>query len=51
MRFIESFLGLSPDNNSGATETAIFLALFVAMIAFWYLSRRHRSVASKKRVN
>jgi hypothetical protein len=40
MRFIEIFFGLSPDNNSGATETAIVLAILAGMAAVWQLARR-----------
>jgi hypothetical protein len=43
MRFIEAFLGISPDNNSGATEAAILLTLVLGMIAVWYFHRLKRS--------
>lgn len=40
MRFIELLFGFSPDSNSGATETAIVLAISAAITAVWYVSRR-----------
>jgi hypothetical protein len=40
MTFIERFLGLSPDNNSGATEFAIIVALAAALVALQIVSRR-----------
>jgi hypothetical protein len=43
MRFIAALLGLSPDNNSGATEAAILLAFVLAMTAVWYFDRFKRS--------
>jgi hypothetical protein len=43
MRFIEAFLGISPDNNSGATEAAILLTFVLGMMAVWYMQRFKRS--------
>lgn len=43
MRFIEAFLGLSPDNNSGASEAVILLTLVFGMVAVWYLQFFKRS--------
>jgi hypothetical protein len=43
MRFIEVLLGLSPDNNSGATEAAILLVFVFGMMAVCYFQRFKRS--------
>jgi hypothetical protein len=44
MTFIESLLGLSPDNGSGATETSVLLAVLalVCMCLVPYLVRQVR---------
>ncbi len=42
MNFIETLFGFSPDNNSGTTEAAIFLALVFAVIAAWYCRQRFK---------
>jgi hypothetical protein len=42
MRFIEALFGLSPDNNSGATEAVIFLAIFAGVMAIGQAARRAR---------
>jgi hypothetical protein len=44
MNFIENFLGLSPDNNTGSTEAAIFLALSLglSLLYSWFRFKRPR---------
>ena len=42
MQFIETLFGLSPDNNSGATEVAIFLGLYLGLAAAWCAFERYR---------
>lgn len=44
MRFIESLLGFSPDNNSGAVEFAILLALGALILTIICRSNRLRRV-------
>ncbi len=39
MRFIEGFLGVSPDGGNGATEAA-YIAAFVVVVAAFILRRR-----------
>jgi len=42
MNFIELFFELSPDNNTGTTEAAIFFSLFVGL-NFLYVWLRSKS--------
>ena len=44
MRFIETVFDLWPDNNTGTTESAIFLALCGAIVAICYISYRSRQI-------
>jgi hypothetical protein len=41
MRFIETLCGLSPDNNSGATELTLFLALVAMAVISSYCYRSY----------
>jgi drug/metabolite transporter (DMT)-like permease len=46
MTFIEALFGFSPDANSGATETAIFVALsavLVILLRLYLLRRRPKT--------
>jgi hypothetical protein len=51
MNFIEVIFWLSPDSNTGSTESAIFLVLFVGLglLCFWFLFERARGEALRSR--
>ena len=48
MQFIEAFFGISPDNNTGATETAILLALCFGITSVRFFSRRYKRAKAQR---
>ena len=51
MDFIERWFGLSPDGGSGATETNIFVALCVLVVALVWRQQRRRISRPKNRAS
>jgi len=48
MQFIEILFGISPDNNTGATEVAILLALCLGLASVWFFSRRYMRTKAQR---